>query len=61
MFAMGQDADFQGLQVKSEVPETYANGGTGGIDIQLGKLENEISKENALIFNRDVDESLEDE
>jgi len=48
MFAMGQDSNFEGLQVPVEDPETYPNA-IQGRDIQMNEFFNRYVEEPAVI------------
>ena len=61
IFAMGRDVDFEGLQVPTEVPETYPNPVTGRRDIDIEEVINAFTEGMPMTFDRDVEESSEDE
>ena len=61
IFSMGRDADFQGFEVASEVPESYPNPLSSGRTIPVNELFSETPEENPPLFDRDIGESSEDE
>jgi hypothetical protein len=44
MFAMGQDAEYEGLQVGTEVPHILPHEPEGGINFELNELFNEVEE-----------------
>ena len=61
MFAMGNDADFQGFQEATAVHENYMDAVAGGRNIEMEDILNEVDDENAVTFDRDIGESSEDD
>ena len=61
IFSMGRDSDFEGLQVASEVAESYPNPPSNGRTIQVNEVFNNAVEENPTVFDRDMGESSEEE
>jgi len=61
MFAMGWDADYEGLQATTDVLDSYPNAVPTDRDIEANELVNEYAEENAMMFDRDLGESSEED
>jgi hypothetical protein len=61
MFAMGADVDFEGLRAPEIMPETHQDPLPTGRDIRLNDILNEVLGEQAMVFDRDVGESSEED
>jgi hypothetical protein len=60
LFAMGSDADFPGLRAPEIIPESVPNPVPIGRTIALNEILNEVVQEEAIVFDRDVGESSDD-
>lgn len=60
MFAMGADADFDGLRVPEEVPERNPDPLPSGRNIQLNEVLNKVPAAEDVVFDRDLGASSEE-
>jgi len=61
MFAMGANVDFEGLRAPEILPETHQDPLPTGRNIRLNDILNEVMGEPAMVFDRDVGESSEED
>ena len=61
LFSIGQDTDYRSFEAGPEGGNNSVNNGGRGREIDVNALFNEVVPENAMMFDRDVGESLEDE
>jgi len=61
MFAMGRNADFEGLQEAVDLEEILSNEEVEGRDIGVNEMFHEYAEGNATMFDRDIGESSEEE
>jgi len=60
-FSMGSDVDFQGLQLPSEVQETYPNAASIGRSVPVNNLLSDTLPSSPSVFDRNIGESSEEE
>ena len=61
LFSMGQDSDFEGLQIEDEVTQTYMNPLSSGRTINVNNILSEPVLDNPTQFDRDIGESSKEE
>lgn len=61
MFSMGSDYDFEGLRVPESIPERNPDPLPTGRNIQINEIINAVVEEEAVVFDRDIGESSEEE